>query len=358
MHIHLNSIYQNAHQLKKLCNKHSISLSGVVKGMNGSIEVAQAFKKAGYKHIASSRLRELIPISKANLNIPLMLVRIPMLSEIHDLVKYVDISLNSEKKTLDAINLKCQETNTSHQVILMMDLGDLREGFFSEKDIIETALYVENQLSHVILLGVGTNLSCYGSVMPTPTNLGHLVDISKKIESKIQRPLEIISGGATTTLPLVFKNQIPKGINHLRLGESVLLAADLEDFFGIDMSDYHRDTILLKAQIIEIKDKASHPIGKLSIDAFGNKPHYEDKGIRKRGLLALGKKDIGHHSKIIPKDEEIHIVGSSSDHLIIDMTDTKKTYDIGDILTFNLYYPAMLYGSQSPNVYKFYHGIV
>lgn len=354
MHIHLQSIYHNAYEFKKLCNSCDINLAGVVKGMNGSIEVAKVFKKAGYQHIASSRLSELIPIYQENLNIPLMLVRIPMLSEIYDLVKYVDISLNSERKVLDAINDKCQELGKHHSVILMMDLGDLREGFFSEEALLETALYVEKELSHVLLKGIGTNLSCYGSVMPTPTNLKRLVQLSKKIESEIHRSLEIVSGGATTTLPLVFNHEIPKGINHLRLGESVLLAADLEDFFNIDLSNYKRDTITLKAEIIEIKDKASHPIGELSIDAFGNKPHYEDHGIRKRALLALGKKDIGHHSKIIPKDNHIKVIGSSSDHLIIDVSDSKISYTIGDILEFNLYYPAMLYGSQSSNVTKVY----
>jgi predicted amino acid racemase len=118
------------------------------------------------------------------------------------------------------------------------------------------------------------------------------------------------------------------------------------------MSDFYQDAILLKAEIIEIKTKDSYPVGKLSIDAFGNKPTYTDSGKRKRALLALGKKDIGSHEKLIVIEPGIKIIGSSSDHLIVDIDEAEKKYNVGDIMSFRLYYPAMLYSSQSPDVEK------
>ncbi|MEA1975254.1 MAG: alanine racemase, partial [Bacillota bacterium] len=303
--IDLKKIYHNAKTINSKCNEKNISVSGVIKGTNGSLEIAKEFEKAGHNHIASSRIRELIQISLSDVKLPTMLIRLPMISEIENLVKYINISLNSELKTIMKIEEECLRQNKKHNIILMLDLGDLREGYFFDENIIETALYIENNLKFVTLYGIATNLSCYGSVMPTVNNLSRLCDVATKIEALINRPLEIISGGATSTLPLVFNDTIPKKINNLRIGEGILLAIDLEEFWGIDMSDMYKDSLIIKCEIIEIKTKPSHPIGKLFIDAFGNKPNYIDLGNRKRALLALGKKDIGDHTKLIPFDNNI-----------------------------------------------------
>jgi len=352
LEVDYNKIFHNASQMKKRCDKYNVSISGVIKGMNGTFEIAKAFTEAQHKYLASSRLRELKTIADSDLDIPLMLIRIPMLSEIDEMVQYVDISVNSELEIIKAIEKSCIKFNKKHKIILMMDLGYLREGYYSEEEIIEVAKYIEFQLDHVELYGIGTNLSCYGSVMPTTNNMTRLVAIAETIESLINRKLDVISGGATTSIPLLLAGDMPKRINNLRIGEGILLAVDLQDFHGLDMSDFYQDTIVLKAEIIEIKIKDSYPVGKLSIDAFGNKPTYTDIGKRKRALLALGKKDIGSHEKLIPIDPGIKIIGSSSDHLIIDINDAEKDYNIGDIISFRLYYPAMLYSSQSPDVNK------
>jgi predicted amino acid racemase len=273
-----------------------------------------------------------------------------MISEIENLVKYVNISLNSEIETISKIEEECIKQNKTHNVILMLDLGDLREGYFSDDDIIEAAIYIETNFKFVKLYGIGTNLSCYGSILPTEKNLSRLTSVATKIEKKIKRNLDIISGGATSSLPLVFNGKIPKKINNLRLGEGILLAIDLEEYYNIDMSDMYKDTFIIKAEIIEIKTKASRPIGTFSIDAFGNKPTYIDIGNHKRALLAIGKKDIGDHSKLIPIDNNLKVLGSSSDHLIIDIENTNINYNIGDIISFRMYYQPMLFACSSPDM--------
>lgn len=352
LEVDYNKIFHNAAQMQKICKNYNISISGVIKGMNGTFEVAKAFAKANHKHLASSRLRELKRIKDSDLNIPLMLIRIPMLSEIDEMIQYVDISVNSELEIIKAIEKACIKMNKKHKIILMMDLGDLREGYYSESEMIKVAKFIEFNMTHVELHGIGTNLSCYGSVMPTKKNMTRLVNIAETIESIINRKLDIISGGATTSIPLLLEGNMPKRINNLRIGEGILLAVDLQDFHGVDMSDFYQDAILLKAEIIEIKIKDSYPVGKLSIDAFGNKPTYCDIGKRKRALLALGKKDIGTHEKLISVEPGVKIIGSSSDHIIIDIEEAERDYSLGDIIQFRLYYPAMLYSSQSPDVEK------
>ncbi|WP_432408755.1 alanine racemase [Wukongibacter sp. M2B1] len=354
LQIDLKKVYENVKYMVNLCNSKGISIAGVVKGFNGLPKVVEQFVDAGCKYIANSRMDQIVKLKEDGINLPTMLVRIPMFSEIKDLVKYVDISLNSELDTLYRIEQECISQNKKHKVVLMFDLGDLREGVIDEEEFIELALYVENSLQKVELYGVGTNLGCYGAIKPTEENLGKLCSIAEEIERKIKRRLDIISGGATSSIPLLIDGEMPKRINNLRIGEAIILARDLADYWGYDMNGMNQDTFILKAQVVELKDKPSHPIGEMFIDAFGNRPTFIDRGIRKRAILAIGKQDFASHDQLIPCIKGIEIVGSSSDHLIIDIEDCKQNIKLGDVIDFQMYYQPMLYLSASRSVTKTY----
>lgn len=351
LEINVSYIEKNSHIITTSCQKHNIRVCGIVKGANADPKVANALIRGGCQEIGDARLHHLRDLKEQGIHVPLLLTRIPMLSEIDDLVAHADISLNSELSVIKAIDLAARNQNRHHKVIIMCDLGDLREGFFYSAEVLEAALYIENHMTHVELLGIGTNLGCYGSVEPSVDNLNQLVTIAERIEEEIGRKLKVISGGATSSLPLVFNGTIPERINHLRIGEGILLAKDLEAYWGLDLSHMHQDTFLLKTQLIEVKTKPTHPIGRLFVDAFGQRPQYEDRGIRKRGIVAVGKQDFVYHDKLIPTDPKIRIVGSSSDHLIIDLEDT-TTYQVGDIVSFTMFYGPMLYLTGSQSVYK------
>lgn len=346
LEVDLNKMYENVKMVIEICGEKNIDVAGVIKGFNGLPEVAEEFVKGNCKQIATSRIMQAKDL-KDLINIPFMLVRIPMLSEIQELVKYIDISLNSELEIIEAINKEANIQNKKHKVILMADLGDLREGFWDIDELVDVAYHIENNLDNIELYGVGTNLGCYGAIMPTKEKMNDLINIAERVEEKIGRKLQIISGGATSSLPLVLQNKMPDRINHLRIGEGIILARDLPDMWDMDIEYLHQDVFTLKAEIIEIKNKPSHPVGEIFIDGFGNKPKFDDKGIRKRAILALGKLDYALNEKIIPREKGVDIVGSSSDHLIIDIEDCEKKLALGDIVDFDIYYPAMMYLTNS-----------
>lgn len=352
LEINLNKIYENARIIVEKCREKGIGVSGIIKGVNGMACVAKEFVRAGCTHIASSRLEQLIELKEKDSQITTMLIRLPMESEIEELVKYADISLNSEGKTIELIEKECEKYKKQHGVVLMYDVGDLREGFVDAKELIDQALYIENKLEYVKLMGIGTNLSCYGSVKPTSKNLKEVTELAATISDIIGRKLEIVSGGGTTSLPLLFNDEMPSGISNLRIGEALLVNRDLPYLWGTKVPGMHQDAFILKAQIIEIKDKPTYPIGELYLDAFGNKPLYEDRGIRKKALLAVGKQDFMQDDRLIPCDEGIEIVGSSSDHLIVDIEDSKNKFKIGDVIQFYMYYSPMLYLCSSKWVKK------
>ncbi len=350
--VNTDIIYNNNKIINDFCSKFGISVTGVVKGFDGMISASKKMYEAGCKHIASSRLSHLKAINKKYPNIPLMLIRIPMLSEIKDVIKYCDISLNSEKDTLIILDRESKKQNKKHKVILMRDLGDLREGVFLRDDFIKLALFVEKELDNLELLGIGTNLSCYGSIRPTYENLTELSEDAKNIEVLINRELEIVSGGGTTTLPLLVKGKIPTKVNHLRIGEGIINTQDLPLYWDIYIDGLDKDSFILQAEIIEINEKPTHPIGEMCVNAFGDCGYYEDKGIRKRAIVALGNFDIGDCKKLIPKDKGIKILGASSDHTILDIHDSQNNYRLGDIIEFNVLYQAMLVSSASDMINK------
>ncbi len=351
--VDLNKLYDNTKLVTDACRKDGITVAGIVKGCNGIPEVGETMLRAGCTQLGTSRMDQIIDMKSRGMDdVEYLLVRIPMLSEAEEVAAYADISLQSELSVIRAVNDACGKFGTHHDVILMADLGDLREGFWDRSELVEAALCIENSLDNINLRGVGTNLGCYGSIKPNLEKMNELVSIAEAVESAIGRKLEIISGGATSSYPLVLEGAMPPRINHLRIGEGILLAYDLKEIWGLDMSGMRQDVFTLKAEVVEVREKPSHPVGEIFIDCFGRKPEYEDRGIRKRAILAMGKLDFALNDKIFPRIDGVEVIGSSSDHCILDIEDCRQDILVGDILEFDLSYPSLMYltGSRYVNI--------
>ena len=220
------------------------------------------------------------------------------------------------------LNDEAKKAGRIHDIVLMIDLGDLREGIFfeNEEDImnaVEKVLKMEN----INLHGIAVNLTCYGAIIPKNDNLSQLVTIARKIEKRFGITLDMISGGNSSSIYLIDRGEMPERINNLRLGEAALLGNDTA--YETDLPGTVGDTVILEAQIVELKEKPSLPIGEVGVDAFGQKPYYEDRGIMKRGIIAVGKQDTDLDS-MTPVDPQIEIMGGSSDHTILDTTRSEE----------------------------------
>ena len=192
--------------------------------------------------------------------------------------------------------------------------------------------------------------------MATEDKMQELADLAIRVEKSIGRELEIVSGGATSSLMGVFGGYMPEKINMLRIGAAAL-AGSLEDMktcYGYSEMDALRDdAFTLEAQVVEVKKKASHPIGQLGVDAFGKKQTYVDRGERTRALVAVGRADYGEISDLVPTIEGMEVIGASGDHTILDIEDVKEPIEIGDIITFKLKYSAILRITGSENVRRY-----
>ena len=336
----------NADAVISRCRGMGIRVCGVIKGVDGLPEAARVLRAAGAAELGTSRLEQVAKCRAAGVPGPWLLIRIPGLTELSDVVALCETSLQSEWPTLLALEEECLRQNKTHRVIVMTDLGDLREGFWDKDELVDVCERVERELPHVHLAGIDVNLTCYGSTKPTPEKMNELVGLARRVEQRIGRKLEIVSGGATSSFTLVHWGTMPAGVNHLRIGEAILLGKDLQVDWGIRDMDYLRmDALTLRAEVVEVKDKPTYPIGEFAIDAFGRKPVYEDRGIRRRAILALGRADVGELESLIPREPGLTVIGGSSDHCIVDVEDCPRRLQVGDIVEFSLCYSHMLYAT-------------
>ena len=178
MTVDLNIIKNNAKILVDLCNKKDIKIAGVSKVFCGNPEIAKVYLESGIEYLADSRIENLIRLK--DIDMPKLMLRLPMKSEAEEIVEYADISLNSEIETIKILSDKALEKGKLHKIILMLDLGDLREGYYDKENLF-SAVEEITTLKGVSLVGLATNLTCYGGVIPTREKLKNLIEIGQEI---------------------------------------------------------------------------------------------------------------------------------------------------------------------------------
>lgn len=347
--IYTDRIRNNAETISSLAKKKNISITGVTKATCGNIHVAKAMVEGGVHSLADSRLENLQNLRNYfGQNLPLMLLRLPMLSKVDEVVAITDVSLNSELQVIKALGLAAAQQRKTHGIILMVDLGDLREGIWPDM-LLDTVKAIRDYPG-VDLQGLGTNLTCYGGIIPDEDNLGQLLHMVEETENLLGKELQWISGGNSSSLHLLLQERMPEGINELRIGETILIGNDT----GLNkpFPNTRDDGFILQAELIEEKIKPSVPIGNVGRDAFGRIPKKpEDRGKRRRGILAIGEQDM-QAGGLKPMDKGVDILGSSSDHLLLDITDSEKKLCIGDYVSFTVDYGNLLRAMTSSYVEK------
>ena len=349
--INLEKIEHNARHIVSLCAAQGINVVGVTKVTCGDPQVARAMLSGGVAAIGESRMVNIARLQSAGVKAKYQLLRIPSLSRAKQIVACVDSSLNSELAVVSALSAAAETQGTRHRIIVMVDLGDLREGVWPD----QLLSFVDRcgQLRGVIVQGIGTNLSCLSGVVPTSASLQQLVACAEQVESLLGYPLEVISGGASNLLPLIAAGDVPARINHVRVGEAILLGR--ETIRRTALPDTFQDAFTLRAEVIEVKRKPSMPVGELSEDAFGHHPRFTDRGDIDRAIVNIGRADIDTDN-VQSEDSRFTIIGASSDHLLLDVTAAGGTVRVGDSLQFRLGYSALLAAMLSPYVEKRYSG--
>ena len=346
--VDVNKFRQNVRTVTGWCRKKGISVAYVTKCTLSDPVLTKAAREEGVALFADSRLLNLKRMPEG---LHKLMLRIGCPEEADEIVRTADVSLQSEIDTIRALGKAAKEQGKKHKVVLTIDLGDLREGiYFENSEGILAAAEAVVRESALELYGVGTNLTCFGGIVPSPNNLGVLVDIADDLRRRFTLPLPFVSGGNSSSLPLLLSGKMPEGVTNLRIGESILLGTDTA--YGGPLAGLRQDVFTLEAKLVEVQRKPSRPVGESSINAFGEKVDFEDKGDMIRGICAIGRQDVDIDGLRL-LGQGVEILGGSSDHLLVDLTRCPDAR-VGDKLTFAPSYGALLRLYTSPFVDRVY----
>ena len=350
LEIDLDRIGHNTRALVGVLDPVGIAVCGVTKATLGSPEVARAFLANGATSLGESRIENIEHLRRAGITAPITLIRSPMLSQADRVVAGADVSLNSEIDVIERLAQSARRQGTRHGIVLMVELGDLREGIMPDSlpDVVRVVL----DLPGLALRGIGTNLACQNGVIPGDANMAELSALATSVETAFGVHLDIVSGGNSANLPWALDPRADIGrINHLRLGESLLLGREPLGRTAID--GLHTDAVSIVGEVIESKVKPTTPRGARGQTAFGRDEAPRPTGQEgRRVIVALGRQDLDTDGIVAP--DGYGLVGSSSDHLVLDCgTDPP---DVGDELRFGLNYSALMRSMASPFVTRRYIG--
>ena len=342
--INVEGINKNIKIIKELCQQNDIKLSVVIKVLSGYEEVVNKLNFDYIDSLSDSRISNLKKYQ--DLKIEKWLIRIPSFGEIEDVIKYSDVSFNSSLETIILLNEEAKRQNKIHKVILMYELGDLREGV--DQDKLMGIIKEIKALSNIKIYGLGANLTCYGGVEPTMENTDELYMVAKELEKKNNISFDIITGANSSSYKLLSNGTLKDKMNYVRFGESVFLG--LIPGYYEKIEELNQNNFIVEAQIVELEKKDSVPRGKVLKNSFGEVPSFVDNGVRLKALINIGKQDTGLNLK--PLDKGISILDGSSDYLILDLTNSQKQYKLGDIVSFVPDYESLLKLMTSPYVKK------
>ncbi|MBN2360983.1 MAG: alanine racemase, partial [Deltaproteobacteria bacterium] len=280
-------------------------------------------------------------------------LRVPNLASIGEVARRSGISLNSETRTIEALNAEAARHGQTHRIIIMIELGDLREGILPGSLI---RFYEQVfELPHIAVVGIGSNFGCISGQVPTVDQYMQLVLYRELLELKFGHKLPFISAGSSVSLPMLLDKQLPKSINHFRIGESLFLGNNL--ISGAPLPGLRTDTVVLETEIVEIKQKSLVSVGPGgSVAPFSVEEHAEimpgQRGYRV--LVNVGQLDTDV-AGMRPEDPSFQVAGASSDITVLNVGEDPGDLMVGGTIRFQLNYAALLRLMSGPYVPKVVH---
>lgn len=330
---------QNYQYLDQFFSSRNIEWAIVSKMFCGNMHYLKILSEIGIKEICDSRISNLKKVKQLNPKIQTVYIKPPAKRSISNIVKYADVSFNSQIETIKWLSEEAGRQKKLHKVVIMVEMGDLREGVMGEELVSFYAKVFE--LPHIEVVSFGTNLNCLHGVLPSHDKLIQLSLYKQLIEATFNRKIPFVTGGTSIVLPLIFHGQLPKGINHFRIGETLYFGLNLST--GEVIEGMQGDVIKLYAEVIELIEKPKVPIGELDANPSGETFEINEDDYGKtsyRAILDIGLLDISPEF-LLPMDESYDIAGASSDMIVIDLGE-KSEYKVGDLVGFKLKYMGAL----------------
>lgn len=335
-----HKLKQNYLHLDALFEKQGIQWSVVTKLLCGNRDYLKILLDLGIGQVCDSRIANLKTIKSLAPHVETIFIKPPAKRNAANVIAFADISFNTSYDTVLALSQAACAAGKTHRIVIMVELGELREG------VLQSALvdFYEkvSLLPNIEVIGLGTNFTCMYGILPSYEKLQQLEHYKELIEKKYNRKLSLLSGGASVTIPLIENEQLPEGINHFRVGETLFFGTDVYNNAILEKMQQH--VLKLYAEIIEIHEKPNQPSGEPGYNLTGEKKELSTDilpGTSMRAIVDIGLLDIDTHH-IVPVDKTISIAGASSDMTVLDLGSNKNRYKVGNKIGFYIDYMGAL----------------
>lgn len=338
--LNTDKLKHNFDYLNTFFKEHDIDWSVVTKILCGNKDYLAELLKMGISQYSDSRISNLKVIKNIDKNAQTIYIKPPAKGVIRDVIKYADISMNTDFRTIEMLSKEAQKQGVTHKIIIMIDLGELREGVMREDFIDFYARVFE--MKNIEIIGLGTNLSCLYGILPNNDKLIQLSLYKQLVEAKFNIKIPFISGGSSVTIPLVMQGLIPPGINHFRVGETLFMGTDV--YNSAKFENMENDIFKLYAEVIELYEKPVVPTGELGTNLEGETYSFEEEDYGRttvRAIVDIGLLDIDM-KHLDPTDTSIKYAGATSDMVVLDLEENPNKYKVGDLLEFTMDYMGIV----------------
>ncbi|WP_417522484.1 alanine racemase [Marinovum sp.] len=340
--IDLTRITENTRSLVDRLAARRITVTGVTKAVCGHPDVARAMLKGGAVGLADARVSNVLRLREAGITAPISLIRAPMQGDIDRVVQCCDSSYNTEADTIEKLAAAARLNGVVHDVVLMVEMGDNREGILPD-DLAKLAAGIVT-LPGLALKGIAANFACLGNTAPTAGDMALLSRLADAVDGACGPFVDLVSAGGSANLLWALSTAAPGRINNLRLGEAILLGVD--PVTGRPIEGLHLDAFTFVAEVIETsiklretqaapRDPAPAP---LRLVRTGDGPT--------RSVLAVGQQDTDTCGLVFR--EGIISQGATSDHTVICSTNPRAL--VGSDMTMGLNYSALMRAMSAPDV--------
>ena len=338
--LYSEKLQHNYRFLDHLFRQNGINWGVTTKLLCGNEDYLNEVINLGPAEVLDSRVSNLKKIKEINPDINTVYIKPPPKESIGDIIQYADVSFNTELETIKALSKEAVKQNKNHRILIMVEMGDLREGVMRE-DLIDFYSQIF-ELPNLTVVGLGTNLNCLHGVMPSSDKLIQLTLYKQLIELKFHKDIPYVSGGTTVTIPLLLQGELPRGVNHFRVGEALFFGINL--FTHEPLEGMEPGVMELYTQVIEIYKKPMVPSGQLGANPSGETMEIDEElygEMHHRAIVDIGILDIDP-DYLMPVNPDVKIIDASSDMLVLDVGDNKPDYKVGDMIRFRLKYMGAL----------------
>ncbi len=338
--LYRKNLRANYKALERMFAKERVEWGVVTKLLCGNKVYLKELVDLGVREMHDTRISNLKAIKALAPDVQTVYIKPPAKRSLPNVVKYADVSFNTELSTIQGLSKEAVKQDRPHKVIIMVEMGDLREGVMG--DVLGDFYAKVFELPNIAIIGIGTNLNCLNGVMPSTDKLIQLSLYKQLIEARFNKTIPWVSGGTTVALPLLLNKELPIGVNHFRIGEALFFGADL--FNGGTLPGMNDEVFKLYTEVIELYEKPVVPTGERKENPSGRKQEFDpaDRGRTTfRAIIDVGLLDV-QPGFLIPDDDRVKVIEASSDMLVVDLGESSQNYKVGDVMSFGLKYMGAL----------------